>query len=185
MNIFITGGSGFVGSNLAKLLLRRGHQVTAIGRSEPQHRFDRENYRFVAADTTCKGPWQKELADADAIVNLTGATIFRRWTEKYKKQIYDSRILTTRNIVEALPSSTNLTLCSASGAGYYGSRGDNVLKEDESAGRDFLAGVSIDWEKGALLGVTGERQRGSGSRHAVRSYPREKRRCHVQTDTCI
>ena len=151
MNIFITGGSGFVGSNLAKLLLQRGHQVTAIGRSEPQHRFDRENYRFVAADTTCKGPWQKELADADAVVNLAGATIFRRWTEKYKKQIYDSRILTTRNVVEALPSGTNLTLCSASGAGYYGSRGDDVLKEDESAGRDFLAGVSIDWEKEALL----------------------------------
>ena len=151
MKIFITGGSGFVGSNLAKFFHRRGHQVIAIGRSEPQQRFDGENYRFVAADTTCKGPWQKELADADAVVNLAGATIFRRWTQKYKKQIYDSRILTTRNVVEALPSGTNLTLCSASGAGYYGSRGDDVLKEDESAGSDFLAGVSIDWEKEALL----------------------------------
>jgi uncharacterized protein (TIGR01777 family) len=150
MKILITGGSGFVGSNLAKFLLLRGHQVIAIGRSEPQHRFDRENYHFVAADTTRKGPWQKELADADAVVNLAGATIFKRWTEKYKKKIYNSRVLTTRNVVEALPSGTKLTLCSASGAGYYGSRGDDVLKEDERPGRDFLAGLSMDWEKEAL-----------------------------------
>lgn len=139
-----------MGSNLAKFLLVRGHQVIAIGRSEPQHRFDRENYHFVAADTTRKGPWQKELADADAVVNLAGATIFKRWTEKYKKKIYNSRVLTTRNVVEALPSGTTLTLCSASGAGYYGSRGDDVLNEDERPGRDFLAGLSMDWEKEAL-----------------------------------
>ena len=151
MKIIITGGSGFVGSNLAKLLLSSGHQIVAICRSEPQHQFDRENYRFVAADTTGRGPWQKELADADAVVNLAGATIFRRWTKKYKKQIYDSRILTTRNVVEALPSDTNLTLCSASGAGYYGSRRDDILKEDEKAGSDFLASVSKDWEQEALL----------------------------------
>jgi uncharacterized protein (TIGR01777 family) len=150
MKILITGGSGFVGSNLANYLLNREHQVLAIGRSEPQHRFDHENYHFVAADTTRTGSWQKELEDADAVVNLAGATIFRRWTEKYKKQIYDSRILTTRNVVDALPAGTNITLCSASGAGYYGSRGDDILKEDERAGSDFLAGVSVDWEKEAL-----------------------------------
>ena len=151
MKILITGGSGFVGSNLSDFLLRRGHRIIAIGRSEPQHRVEHENYRFVAADTTGRGPWQKELADADAVVNLAGATIFRRWTKKYKKQIYDSRILTTRNVVEALPSNTNPTLCSASGVGYYGSRRDDILKEDEKAGSDFLAGVSMDWEQEALL----------------------------------
>lgn len=164
MKILITGGSGFVGSNLAKFLLSRGHHVIAIGRSEPQQRFDHENYHFVAADTTRKGPWQKELADADAVVNLAGATIFKRWTEKYKKIIYDSRVLTTRNVVDALPSGTKLTLCSASGAGYYGSRGDDILKEDESAGRDFLAGVSMDWEKEAL------RASAKGARVAVMRF---------------
>ena len=57
MKILITGGSGFVGSNLAHLLLDQGHQVKAVGRSEPPLRFDPENYQFIAADTTQKGPW--------------------------------------------------------------------------------------------------------------------------------
>ncbi len=150
MKILITGGSGFVGTNLTRFLLDKGHTVIALGRSEPQQRFDQDSYRFVAADTTRSGAWQAEVADVDAVVNLAGATIFKRWTEDYKKQIYDSRILTTRNVVDALPSETNLILCSASGAGYYGSRGDVPLAEDEAAGGDFLAGVSIDWEREAL-----------------------------------
>jgi uncharacterized protein (TIGR01777 family) len=150
MKILITGGSGFVGSKLAGFLISRGHQVIAIGRSEPQHRLDSETYHYISADTTQKGPWQNELSDADAVVNLAGATIFKRWTENYKKLIYDSRILTTRNVVEALPKNTSITLCSASGVGYYGTRADDVLKEDEAAGSDFLAGLSIDWEKEAL-----------------------------------
>ena len=149
MKILITGGSGFVGTKLARYLISRGHQVIAIGRSEPRHRLDSDTYHFIAADTTRKGPWQNELSDVDAVVNLAGATIFKRWTENYKKLIYDSRILTTRNVVEALPESTSITLCSASGAGYYGSRADDILKEDEAAGSDFLAEVSIDWEKEA------------------------------------
>lgn len=151
MKIFITGGSGFVGSNLTRYLLENGHHVKAVGRSEPQHRFDPASYQFIAADTTKTGSWQEELVDADAVVNLAGETIFGRWTQKYKKQIYDSRILTTRNVVEALPSGTKLSMCSASGAGYYGSRGDDILREDDSAGSDFLASVSIDWEKEAFL----------------------------------
>ncbi len=53
-------------------------------------------------------------------------------------------------MVASLPRGRNIILCSASGAGYYGSRGDDLLKENEMAGDDFLAGVSVDWEKEAL-----------------------------------
>jgi len=150
MKIVITGGAGFIGTQLSDFLLSGGHRVTALGRSADQHRISHENYKYISADTTRSGKWQNELEDADAIVNLAGTTIFKRWTSSYKKQIYDSRILTTRNVVSALPQGKSITLCSASGAGYYGNRGDDSLKEDEKPGDDFLAGVSADWENEAL-----------------------------------
>ena len=109
-----------------------------------------DGFDYISADTTRKGPWQEKLNPVDAAVNLAGNTIGKRWTRSYKKQICDSRILTTRNLVEALPPDKNITLCSASAAGYYGDRGEDILEEDAPAGNDFLAGLSQDWEKEAL-----------------------------------
>jgi uncharacterized protein (TIGR01777 family) len=151
MNIVITGGSGFVGTHLSNFLLRAGHRVTALGRSSAHRNIRHENFTYVSADTTRLGDWQQQFEDVDAVVNLAGATIFKRWTENYKKQIYESRVLTTRHVVASLPRGKKLTLCSASGAGYYGNRGDDILKENETPGEDFLAGLSVDWEKEALL----------------------------------
>ncbi|MGD9065045.1 MAG: NAD-dependent epimerase/dehydratase family protein, partial [Desulfobacterales bacterium] len=150
MKVLITGGSGFIGSNLSEYLLERGHMVSAIGRSASRNLIHHENFRYIEADTTRPGEWQKEVGEAEAVVNLTGATIFKRWTAKYKKLIRDSRILTTRHVVAALPEGKKITLCSASGAGYYGNRGEDILKEDEGLGLDFLANLSRDWEKEAL-----------------------------------
>jgi uncharacterized protein (TIGR01777 family) len=150
MKILITGGTGFVGSNLAAYLVGRGHQVTVVSRSAERSFHRLESCRYISADTTRCGKWQNELEDKDAVVNLAGTTIFRRWTASYKKKIYDSRILTTRNVVASLPKDKNVVLCSASGAGYYGSRGDDIINENEKPGDDFLADVSVDWEKEAL-----------------------------------
>jgi len=166
MKILITGGSGFIGSNLSEYLLSRGHMVSAVGRSADQHRIRHEDYRYITADTTRPGEWQKEVEEAEAVVNLTGATIFKRWTANYKKMIYNSRILTTRHVVAALSEGRSITLCSASGAGYYGNRGDDILKEDGGVGRDFLAGVSRDWEKEAL-GAAAKRVRVAVMRFGV------------------
>jgi len=84
------------------------------------------------------------------VVNLAGMSIFQRWTPANKQQIYDSRILTTRHVVEGMPGDQSQTLISTSAVGYYGSRGDDILTEVEPCGRDFLSRVGKDWEHEAF-----------------------------------
>ena len=150
MKIFITGGTGFIGSHLSAYLLQKGHFVVAVGGREAGKTSSNPNLNYISADTTKKGPWQEKLEDVDAVINLAGRSIFKRWDEKYKKSIYDSRILTTRNLAEALPAGKNITLCSTSAAGYYGDRGEDILTESEPSGSDFLAKVCRDWEEEAF-----------------------------------
>ena len=104
----------------------------------------------IAADTTRKGSWQNSLKDADVVINLAGMSIFQRWTSAYKQRIYDSRILTTRHVVEGLTGDRPQTLISTSAVGYYGSRGDDILTEAEPSGTDFLSRVGQDWEHEAF-----------------------------------
>ena len=152
MNVFITGGLGFVGRHLSSTLLELGHRVTAVGRSKnPSGIINHPNFKYLAADTTVAGDWQKRLAEHDTVVNLAGKSIFTLWTEKTKRQIYDSRILTTRHIAEALAGgSGNTVFFSTSAVGYYGERGEDVLIESEPPGHDFLARLAQDWEREAL-----------------------------------
>jgi len=150
MKIFIAGGLGFIGRHLSNFLLRQGHQVTAVGTRPSQNLINDENFGYISADTTRQGAWQDVLHDTDAVINLAGKSIFSRWSKSYKKLIYDSRILTTRNLVESLSANKEVILCSASGIGYYGDRGDDILTEKDPVGTDFLAGVSRDWEAEAF-----------------------------------
>jgi uncharacterized protein (TIGR01777 family) len=151
MKIFIAGSSGFVGSRLIDFLIDKGHQVTAVDAMSLPRNIESNTFRFIQADTTQTGQWQESIQAADMVINLTGKNIFHRWTDKYKQQIYDSRILTTRNIVNAIPDGKTKLLISTSAVGYYGDCGDDVLDENKDAGDDFLAQVCIDWEKEALL----------------------------------
>jgi len=150
MHVLITGGLGFIGSHLGRFFLNRGYRVTAVGRPASQQQIQHANFNYVSGDTTQTGKWQEALQDVDAVVNLAGKSIFKRWTAKTKKQIYHSRILTTRNVVAALPQNRNITLCSASAVGYYGDHGDLTLTESDPPGNDFLANLSLDWEGEAL-----------------------------------
>jgi uncharacterized protein (TIGR01777 family) len=149
MQIFITGGLGFVGRHLCKALLEDGHSVTASGRSERPEFIDHPDFHYVAADTTAEGDWQETARQADAAVNLAGASIFSLWTDSHKQKMYDSRILTTRHLVDVLKDGNAGVLCSTSAVGYYGCRGDEELTEANAPGDDFLAQLSIDWEKEA------------------------------------
>ena len=84
MRIFITGGSGFVGAELSRYLLKEGHSVIAVGTSSSHKLADHENFQYISADTTQKGDWQNSLDKVDAAVNLAGRNILRLWTDRYK-----------------------------------------------------------------------------------------------------
>jgi hypothetical protein len=102
----------------------------------------------VVGDPTRPGPWQEAVPSHEVFINLAGASIFSRWTEAHKKAMRDSRILTTRNLVEALAARKGQTtaLISTSAIGYYGFHGDEELTEDDPPGNDFLAVLCRDWE---------------------------------------
>ena len=149
MKVLITGGLGFVGTQLSMRLLEKGHSVSVVDHSSHPRPYTPEAVKYIAADTTIQGPWQEEVALHDAVVNLAGASIFRRWNKKSKKLIYDTRILTTRNVAEAMPQGKDMVLCSTSAVGYYGFHKDEELTEESAPGDDFLASVCKDWEREA------------------------------------
>jgi len=150
MKAFIAGGGGFVGRNLTDELISKGYEVTIVGRSANPEAANIPRIKYISADTTQPGAWQDEIPTADVVINLTGQTIFHLWTKKYKKSIYDSRILTTRNIVDAMSKEKTAAFLSASAVGFYGERGDDILTEAEPNGSGFLAEVCRDWEAEAL-----------------------------------
>ncbi len=133
----ISGDTGFVGSHLQKLLQERGHEIVPIGRE-----------LFV--------PEQRErlseaLSSCDTVINLAGAPLNRRWTAEYRREIYDSRIGTTRAIVEAIRSQEakpNLFI-SASAVGYYPAKGC-YGESDARKGEGFLADVCRNREAEAI-----------------------------------
>ncbi len=155
MKIFITGGLGFVGRHLSMALLEDGHQITTVGRTHNQATMiEHPAFNHLIADTTIPGDWQSTVASHDIVINLAGKSIFTFWTEKVKEQLYDSRILTTRNLVDSLAGAGDIIFFSTSAVGYYGDRGDDVLTENEPPGKDFLATLSRDWEQEALKAKT-------------------------------
>lgn len=146
MKIFITGGTGFVGKSLVPALVHRGNEVTILTRSRKN---GPSGVSWVEGDPTQKGEWQAAIKSHEAVINLAGASIFTRWTEASKKTMRESRLLTTRNLVEGLEGDRVKHFFSTSAVGYYGFHEDEVLTEESPAGDDFLAQLAQDWEKEA------------------------------------
>jgi uncharacterized protein len=149
VDIFLVGCTGFIGHILAPAFLAHGHRVTLLVR--PGETWAGEGIRLVAGEPSKPGEWQKEAGDHDAIVNLAGASIFRRWTRTARHEIMESRIEVTRRVVEALAARRRekARLFNASGVGYYGFHGDEILTEGTPGGTNFIAQVAVQWEEEA------------------------------------
>ena len=149
MKITISGASGLIGRRLLKLLSTEGHSIEVLSRHAGTNLPG--GVKLSVWDPAKSEPPAESLRDADAVIHLAGAPIAQRWTADVKRQIRDSRIVGTRNLVSALEKLAKRpqVLVSASAIGYYGSRGDEVLTESSAPGNDFLADLCKDWEREA------------------------------------
>src|ERR1051325_2591275 len=119
--IVVSGGSGYIGSALVRHLVARGDEVTVLSRSGAAE----GNPRRVTWDPYAVVDWARAVDGVDAVVHLAGErAVGARYTAAVKQRIYDSRIVTPRNLVAALEraQSKPRVLVSASAVGYYGSR---------------------------------------------------------------
>ncbi len=151
MKILVTGATGLIGRSLCRALTDESHTVVAVSRSpaKPQGLAVAEVYQWDPQS----GPLpQAALDGVDAVVNLAGEPLdARRWSDQQKRLIRDSRVVTTRNLVEGLSSVDRkpAVLVSGSAVGFYGDRGDEQLEETSPAGRGFMSEVCEEWEREA------------------------------------
>lgn len=148
MNIILAGGTGFVGKSLTQALLDAGHRLTILTRSEVRISGLDKNPSFMPWNPEAGSP-VPEIDGSDAVINLAGEPIFgRRWSAEQKKKILASRISGTKALVDLIEKAVKKpsVLINASAVGYYGSRGDEMLTEESSAGKGFLAEVCKVWE---------------------------------------
>jgi uncharacterized protein (TIGR01777 family) len=157
MRIVITGGSGLIGSALAREMGGAGHEVVVLSRDPSRVRSLPPNTRAAywegkwdgKSDGRTAGDWA-QLLDADtAIVHLAGDGVASgRWTDEKKRRIRDSRVESGQAVLAAVRHAKTppRVLLQGSAVGYYGDCGDEVVDESHPPGDDFLARVCVEWE---------------------------------------
>ena len=139
--ILISGASGLIGSALIPSLESQGYEVTRLVRRSQR----------TATETQwdpMKPIHPQLISGFDAIIHLSGESVAGRWTEAKKRSIRDSRVVSTKNLAQALAQTEQppQTFICASAIGYYGNRGDELLNEESRSGNGFLPEVCRDWE---------------------------------------
>ncbi|NJL84687.1 MAG: TIGR01777 family protein, partial [Chloroflexaceae bacterium] len=156
MKVAIAGATGFVGTGLVERLHREGDQILVLSRDPqraglifPTSRFPR--LEIVAYTPERGGSWQEALSGCDGVVNLAGGAIAERWTPERKREIINSRQVTTLNLVNGIAQAhpRPSVLVSASAVGYYGTSETASFDETSPPGTDFLAEVCQQWEAAA------------------------------------
>ena len=155
MNIVVSGGTGFIGRVLSHSLVHDGHRVTVLSRN-PREAVPvlGPDIRIETWDAQMPGTWERVLDEADAVVNLAGNSIAdARWTPERKRALVESRVETTRLLVQALTrvATRPRTLINASAIGFYGPRDAMPIDESTPAGSGFLADLCVAWEREAVM----------------------------------
>jgi uncharacterized protein (TIGR01777 family) len=145
----IVGASGFLGGELARQASAAGWVVAGFSRSV------REPDGVISEWREWSG--SPDVSGLDAVVNLAGDPINKRWTESNKRKFRESRVGVTETVVSAIRGAEEKpkVLLNGSAVGIYGDRGDEVLDEGAGPGAGYLADLCIDWEAAAedLTGV--------------------------------
>ena len=159
-NVLVTGGTGFIGSRVCAALHEQGDTVRVLSRNPARAQAKLQSARTVYGwePETEKLP-SETILDVASVIHLAGETIAGRWNPEKKQRIRDSRVLSTRNLVESLAAAETKpdVLVCASAIGYYGDSGNERFTEVSPAGTDFLAEVCQEWEseaqKATALGI--------------------------------
>ncbi|WP_420237872.1 TIGR01777 family oxidoreductase [Telmatobacter bradus] len=148
--ILISGASGLLGTALCRALALRHQPVTQLVRYTPLPPV--EGRKTLLWDPAAHPTFVDTggLEDAAAAIHLSGANVgAQRWTEKYRRELIESRVASTRALAEALAGLQKKpkALLVASAVGYYGNRDDELLDESSAPGSGFLAELCQQWEQ--------------------------------------
>ena len=161
MNVVVSGATGLIGTALLNRLLEQGHHPSVLSRSpENAARVLGGSVPVYSFDYRCPPRSIEPLEQADAVVHLAGESVKGRWTKKKRKEILQSRQLSTRLLSEKMLQINRIpqTFICASAIGYYGDSGDRELTESSPGGRGFLPEVCRAWEAEACKAGAGERR---------------------------
>jgi uncharacterized protein (TIGR01777 family) len=153
MKILITGASGLVGSAISKLCIEKNYEVYALTRNVEKSQEDNPFVKWIEWSDYSHPPKLEGISSINVVINLIGENLgAKRWSAAQKKEIYNSRIVSTRNLILTLKEkSINVdTFISTSAIGIYGDHGDSVVTEEQAANDDYVGNLCKDWEEEAL-----------------------------------